>query len=223
MKDCLNHVNEYSIRDERTCGHMQGQHRCCGKELNICLVPQVAAHPKDRTTHLATVNHLLHARDDALQARPAILRRHVLRALHQPIYRLALLVEPPLARRVPIRSSHHVFSELSHELGYKLTELLALSNSIQRRVQVSTDYTFRSVAEAGEEVLVGEAYLGLVRVPIIEQGYDVLGSVRVTGFVVDGCIKDPLEALGAVGAGGVPSAEHSAVDLVRARSGCAGS
>lgn len=140
----------------RTCRHVQRHLWVAGEELDIRLVPQAASHPEHRATRQATADHLLPFVDDAVQATPAILRWHAVRALRQRIHRLALEVEPPPARQVADRpSTHHGCSDLLHELREKLAELRAIS--IGRRVQISAHSALRRVAEAGDEVLVGEA------------------------------------------------------------------
>lgn len=139
----------------RTCRHVQRHLWIAGEELDIRLVPQAASHPEHCATRQATADHLLPFVDDVVQATPAILWRHGVRALRQRIHRLALEVEPPPARQVAGRSTHHAGGDLLHELGEEHAELRAIS--IRRRVQVSAHSALRRVAEAGDEVLVGEA------------------------------------------------------------------
>uniref|UniRef100_A0A0E0LLN3 Uncharacterized protein n=1 Tax=Oryza punctata TaxID=4537 RepID=A0A0E0LLN3_ORYPU len=80
---------------------------------------------------------------------------------------------------------------------------------------------FRRVAEVGEEVLVGEAEV----VQLVVERH--VPAERARGGAGAGAVDDAVECLpeapAAVGAGGVSSAEHGAVDPVDARAGGAGS
>lgn len=174
----------------------------------------------DRAAHRAAADLPPPFGDDAVEATPAALRRHVPRALRQPVHRPDSPVPLPgrprrIARRVPLRSPRRRVGERAEELADDLLEPLGVGG--RRGVQVGDVDPLRRVAEGGEEVMVGEAEV----VQLVVERH--VPAERAHAGAVDDAGEGLAEAPAAVGGGCVSSAEHGAVDPVGARAGGAGS